>query len=88
MRDDTPVGQRIAGARRRLRPVGIDLEAAIRQPADVTGVHEKLVVPRDFDSIGDTQIAGVGEQQFRWQDTGGEGSAGPVQVGEHGIEQA
>ena len=87
VRDNASVGQRVARARRRLRPVGVDLKAAVRQPAEVTGVHEELVAPGDLDPVGGAHVTGVGEHQFRWQDAFGDQAARPVQVGEHGIEQ-
>ena len=80
------VGQRVAGARRRLRPVGVDLETAVGQPADIAGVHEQLVVPRHLDSVGGAHVTGVGEQQFRRQHALGERATVSVQVGEHGVE--
>ena len=86
--DNTPVGQRIAGARGRLRPVGVDRKAAVRPPADVAGVHEKLVVPRHFDSGGGTHVTGMGEHQFRRKDAFGEQVTRAVQVREYGIEHA
>src|SRR6202008_2452469 len=69
------VGQRVAGARRCLRPVGGDLKATVRLSAEVTGVHEKLVVPGNLNSVGGAQVTGVTEHQFRWQDAFGEQGA-------------
>ena len=88
VREHAPVGQRIAGPRGGLRPVAVDLKAAIREPAEVTGVHEKLVVSGDLNPVGGPHIPGMGEQQFRRKDALDQQAARPVQVGEHGIEHA
>ena len=88
VRDHAPVGQRIAGARGCLRPVGVDRKAAVRPPADVAGVHEKLMVPGHFDSGGGTHVTGMGEHQFRRKDAFGEQATRPVEIREYGIEHA
>ena len=38
--DDPPIGQGIAGARRGLRPVGVDAERTVGGAADVASMHE------------------------------------------------
>ncbi len=49
-------------------------------------MHEKLVAPWDFDSVGRAHVSGMAEQQLGGQDAFGEQAAGPVQVGQHGVE--
>ena len=85
--DNAPVGERIAGTRGRLRPVGVDQELTRRRPADVASVQEQLVATRCRDAAGRPDVAGVGEQQLRRQHAAGDRAPQAVEVGQHGVQQ-
>ncbi len=86
-RDHPAIGQRIARAGRRLRPVGVDQEAAVTRATEITAVHEQLVPPGHLDTPRRSDIAGVGEEQLRGQHAAGHRYARAVEVGQHGVEQ-
>ena len=86
-RHHATVGQRVARARRRLRPVGVDLEAAVTRAAEITAVHEQLVSAGYLDTAGGTDVAGVREQQLRRKHAAGHRDTRAVQVGQHRVEQ-
>ncbi len=85
--DHPAVGQRVAGSRRSLRPVGVDQEAAVGRPAHITAVHEQLMATGILDAAGRPDVAGMAEQQLGRQDPAGDRPARPVQVGQDGVEQ-
>ena len=87
VRDHAAVGQRIACARRRLRPVPVHPKASRRVPAHVAAVHEQLVPARDLDAAGRPDVAGMAEHQLRGQQALEDAAARPVQVGEHRVQQ-
>jgi hypothetical protein len=87
VRDHTPIRQRVPGARRCLRPVGIDAERAIGGAADIAAVHEQLVATGNLDAARGPQIAGMGEQQLRRQHAARDRALRAVKVGQHHVEQ-
>ena len=80
------VGQRIPGTGRRLRPVGIDPEPAVRGPAQITSVHEQLMAARVLDAPHRPDVTGVTEQQLGRQHAAGQTALLAIEIGQDRIK--
>ena len=85
---DDAVLERVAGARRRLRPVAEHPPLVVRRPRQVEGDEVQPGVGWQVDAVQRAQKISIAEDQGRRQPTVRQQILRPVEVGDHGIQES